>query len=109
MVKSLVQLKRELAIEQRRAERLKVKAQLKAERSKLRFDLARIRHPGFFRAGRAITRGAISAGKGIRTQAILIKQLQERENRESRMIGRKIKKSSVIKKPRRKKKRLRIP
>ena len=107
VMKTLAQLKRELRVEQRIAERLRVKARIKSERSKLRFELARIRNPGFFRAGRAIRKGAISVGKGIRNQAVLIKELQERENRESRRIGKKIKKSTVIK--RRKKRRLRIP
>ncbi len=120
MVKSLVELKRELAFERKKSERETVKAQLKAERRKLRFDLAKIRNPGFFKAGRVITAGARSAARGIRNQAILIKQQQERENAEARKlrmeslksnarVKKAIRKSTVIKKrkPIRKKTRTR--
>ncbi len=114
MVKSLIQLKRELAIEQRRAERLRVKARIKAERKQLRFELARIRNPGFFRAGRAISKGAQSLGRGIVTQAKLIKQQQINQQAEDRKLRMALKKSSVIKKRKpikkiRKRRKLRVP
>lgn len=100
MVKTIKQLRRELDIEQKRAERLKVKAQIKSERSRLRFELARIRNPGFFRAGRAISKGARSIGRGIVTQAKLIKEQQMREEAESKKLRSSLKKSTVIKRRR---------
>lgn len=100
MVKSLAQLKRELVMEQRKGERLRVKANIKAERSKLRIELARIRNPGFFKASKVISSGARKLGKGLLTQGKLIKIQQEREIAEDKKFQRKLKQSTVIKKRR---------
>lgn len=108
--KSLPQLKRELASLRKRDERLRVKAQIKAERRKLQFDIARIRNPGIFRASKAISSGARKVGRGLLTQGKLIRQQQLREEAESRKLKMALKKSTVIKKQKiRKRKRLRVP
>lgn len=104
MPKTLKQLQRALKFEQDKGERVKVKARLKAERSQLRFELAKIRNPGFFRAGRAIVKGARATGRGIVTQGKLIRQQQLREDAEARRNFKKaIKKSTVIRKPKKRK------
>ncbi len=98
MVKTLEQLKRELAREKIKLETIEAQKQLQNQRRRVKFELARIRHPGFFRAGETILKGSKSIGRGIITQAKLIKQQQVREQKERIALSKAIKKSSVIKK-----------
>ncbi len=101
MVKTLAQLKRELAREKVRAETIRLQRDLQLQRRRIKFDLARLRNPGFFRAGEAILKGSKSLGKGIVSQAKLIKQQQIREQKESIALRKAIKKSTVIKRKKR--------
>lgn len=96
--KTLAQLKKELAIQRNIAEKARIQAELNLEKRKIRFELAKARNPGFFRAGQVISKGAKRLGKGIIRQGQLIKLQQEREEKERRTFSKAVRKSTVIKK-----------
>lgn len=98
MVKTLAELQAELTREKLKAQKLRLERDIQLERRKVRFDLARLRNPGLFRAGQVILKGSKTLGRGIVSQAKLIKQQQVREQKERIALAKALKNKRVIKK-----------
>ncbi len=97
MVKTLEELQKELDREKLIARRIRLERDVQLERRKVKFEIRRLRNPGFFRAGEAIIKGSKTLGRGIVAQAKLIKLQQIREQKERNAISKALKNKRVIK------------
>lgn len=95
--KSLADLQKELDREKLIAQKIRLERDVQLERRKVKFEIRRLRNPGFFRAGEAIIKGSKVLGRGIVTQAKLIKKQQEREQKERIALAKALKNKRVIK------------
>ncbi len=86
MVKTIRELKRELAKEKAKTDRAQQRALVVAERRRLRGELFRAKNPNLVRAAESIRKGTQKAGKLVVEQAQLIKKQQVREAEERKKL-----------------------